>query len=258
LLTHSISLDRWAGQSVTLTFQVEGDIRNGNSLKCLWRDLYLKSWEDRVRSNFKLLYDGENEINIYENLDALPRVHVTQSAVLSPNAETTFEIMKSGRFDPASEVLLEYHSDDDRLTNLIDSGNYKLIDDTEDKLRRYILEGIIPGEQVVENTRDSAHIESYEMDSVTISATMTRPGFLILSDTFYPGWRATINGQPAKIFRANGFVRAIALDAGMHKVEFRYIPVSFFLGLAISIMTLLVWAIVRIIMRYREKLKSSC
>jgi hypothetical protein len=255
LQTHEISLNKWAGQTVTLTFQVEGDIRNGNSLKCLWRDLYLKSWEKRVRSNFKLLYDGE--INIYENSDALPRAFITHRAILSPDEITTHEIMTRGRFDSTREVIMEYQSDNDLLKPLLDSGDYHLIDNTDNKLQRFTLEGAGAEDRESSNLSGNAQIESYEMDRVTISAMMMRPGFLILSDTFYPGWRAYIDGNEAPIFRANGFLRAIPLAVGQHKVEFRYVPATFFIGLSIALATLLGWLGVRFFIRLRRKSQSQ-
>ncbi len=47
-------------------------------------------------------------------------------------------------------------------------------------------------------------------------------GFLVVSDTFFPGWTARVDGKPAPIYRANLYVRAVPLAAGAHRVELRY------------------------------------
>ena len=61
------------------------------------------------------------------------------------------------------------------------------------------------------------------------------PGrYLVLADTFYPGWQARIDGERAAILRANYAFRAVALDAGEHEVVFRYRPLSFIVGVACS------------------------
>ncbi len=62
------------------------------------------------------------------------------------------------------------------------------------------------------------------------------PAYLLLADTFDPGWSATIDGRPAPIRPAYVAFRAVALTAGKHTVEFKYCPAGFSLGLAISSM----------------------
>jgi uncharacterized membrane protein YfhO len=53
---------------------------------------------------------------------------------------------------------------------------------------------------------------------------------LILSDHYYPGWTAMIDGVQAPIFRANGIFRAVYLPKGSHLVQFDYLPQSLVLG----------------------------
>jgi uncharacterized membrane protein YfhO len=59
---------------------------------------------------------------------------------------------------------------------------------------------------------------------------MSQPGYLVLTDTHYPGWQATVDGAPAEILVANHAFRAVVLGAGQHIVEFIYRPLSFRLG----------------------------
>jgi len=59
-------------------------------------------------------------------------------------------------------------------------------------------------------------------------------GILVLADLWYPGWRATVDGQPRPILRADGWLRAVTLSPGSHRVEFSYRPVSFYAGSVIS------------------------
>jgi len=60
--------------------------------------------------------------------------------------------------------------------------------------------------------------------------------FLVLNDTYFPGWKAFVDGKETKIYRADYTFRAIPLNAGTHQVEFIYDPLSFKLGAAISIL----------------------
>jgi uncharacterized membrane protein YfhO len=57
---------------------------------------------------------------------------------------------------------------------------------------------------------------------------------LVLSDTYYPGWKVFVNGKEEKILRANYNFRGVLLNKGMHRVEFVYDPISFKLGALIT------------------------
>ncbi len=60
--------------------------------------------------------------------------------------------------------------------------------------------------------------------------------FLILNDTYFPGWKAFMNGKKTKIYRANYNFRAVPLSAGTHRVEFIYDPMSFKLGAGVTLL----------------------
>ena len=71
------------------------------------------------------------------------------------------------------------------------------------------------------------------------------PGLLVFSELFYPGWEARVDGRPVPLRRANVAFSALWLEAGEHRIERRYVPRIFHLGLAISLATLglvVVWA----------------
>jgi hypothetical protein len=80
---------------------------------------------------------------------------------------------------------------------------------------------------------------------VAIDAEAPADGFLLLADTFYPGWTATVDGAPAPIYRANHTVRGIALPKGRHDVRFAYEAPGYRRGLQITLLSLsmlLLWA----------------
>ncbi|MBI3244655.1 MAG: YfhO family protein [Chloroflexi bacterium] len=70
---------------------------------------------------------------------------------------------------------------------------------------------------------------------------LERDGFFVLSDTYYPGWRVFVDGEPQPLLRANYLFRAVAVPAGQHEVVFEYAPLSVTLGLIVSAISILVW-----------------
>ena len=82
---------------------------------------------------------------------------------------------------------------------------------------------------------DSAALSQPDTDTVVVRANLQCPGLLIVSDTFYPGWRSDVDGRPKPILEVLGALRGVALEAGSHTVELRYQPASVRWGAAISL-----------------------
>ncbi len=72
-------------------------------------------------------------------------------------------------------------------------------------------------------------------NQVLITVKTSTPGWLLLSDTFYPGWQAKIDGQPVPVYRADHLFRGVKVPEGEHTVEFLYRPASFYLGFGVSL-----------------------
>jgi hypothetical protein len=159
--------------------------------------------ETAEQENLPIVYKT-GAVRVYENASALPRSFVVHSAI-SESEPDPLELLQPGAFDPSQTVILEEAFDTSRL-----SGS---------------------GEATVD-------ITNYTAMKVTIHASLTSPGFLVLNDTYYPGWRALVNDEERKIYRANYLFRAVFLPAGDHTIEFVYRPLSLYCGLVISLLTL--------------------
>jgi hypothetical protein len=85
----------------------------------------------------------------------------------------------------------------------------------------------------------TAAVRHYASDRVVIETVTDAPGYLVLTDTWFPGWHATVDGVAQAIWRANHALRAVRVPAGLHTVEFRYSPRSVRAGLGISLAALL-------------------
>ncbi len=147
-----------------------------------------------------------DQVEVFENLRAMPRAWFVKEM----QAKADGEILKTirtgpddsledrGRFDPASVALL------DRLES-------KPIE----------IAGAVGA---------AAEIKRYEPGRIEIDARTAAQGILVLSEIYYDGWEARVDGQPAKIYRTDYTLRGVSVPAGTHHVEFVYRPRSFRLG----------------------------
>lgn len=90
----------------------------------------------------------------------------------------------------------------------------------------------------VSGLRQDIRFNYYSPRRMHLNVTTNRDGLLVLSEVFYPGWEARVDGLPTPIYRTDYILRSIALPAGEHQVEMVYNPPAFWVGLAISAMTL--------------------
>ncbi len=86
---------------------------------------------------------------------------------------------------------------------------------------------------------DQVSIVDYAAQSVDIDATMTCRGMIVLGNAYSKDWVARIDGKPAKIYPADALVDGVIADAGRHRIELRYRPLSVYLGAALSVLAAL-------------------
>jgi hypothetical protein len=94
----------------------------------------------------------------------------------------------------------------------------------------------------------SAEIIEYRPNDIAIK-TSGSGGLLTLSDQFYPGWLASIDGVPTEIVRADTVFRAVCVPPGDHTVRFEYRPMSLYIGLALTVLGWLVMAVLAFVAR---------
>jgi len=86
-----------------------------------------------------------------------------------------------------------------------------------------------------------ARITHYGNERVVIRARSATPAVVVLDDTWFPGWHATIDGRPATIERVDYFMRGVRIEPGTHTVDMRYAPASWRIGWIVSLLALLGW-----------------
>jgi len=115
-----------------------------------------------------------------------------------------------------------------------------------DERKTVILEnGVMKGPVDTEGGQDASPVcmvEHYENERINIRASTEKAGYLVLSEIYYPGWHATVDGNKVTVLRGNFLFLVIPLEAGEHQVELRFVSWPFRIGGVISIATLLICA----------------
>jgi uncharacterized membrane protein YfhO len=99
-----------------------------------------------------------------------------------------------------------------------------------------------------------ATITSYRPDEIAIRTDSGEPGYLFMSESFYPGWKAYVDDTPVKIQRGNYLFRVIELPRGKHHVRFVFDPVSIKVGAGITLLTLLLLVTALLVRVFRAKI----
>ncbi len=175
-------------------------------------DERVNAFQSLTLGPYRLVHSGD--VKIYQNLNVLPRAFVAQRSEMAPDEAAVRARLADPQFDSARAVVL------------------------------------IDGPAKSVSAAGMVTITAYSPERVRLSA--RGPGWLVLTDAYYPGWQATVDGQPAPLYRADIMFRAVWLPEGTHSVEFRYAPDSVCRGLWASgvawvlwLATLLVCAVVR-------------
>ncbi len=172
-----------------------------------WRGS-LVTWQGREMADVEVLgKEGEGEsLKHFYRLPWQPqRAFVVREVAVAQNRDELYQILSSPDFDP---------------------------------FRTAVLWEPIPLKPAP-RAGDGVVITSDTPACIGLQARLGAPGLLVLSEVTYPGWRAYVNGQPAKLYEADGILRAVPLPEGESRVVFRFLPLTFYVGVAFSSLTVL-------------------
>jgi hypothetical protein len=163
-----------------------------------------------LQDKLKLIYSGE--VNIFERPNALPRAYIVHRAIFEPDLTKSLNLI--GRLGPA--------------------GREGIVITAQPNQELYTQLAVSPLED-----NSTVNIVSTNPNEVHLEATMEHAGFVVLSDAYHPDWKVYIDGQVSKIFQTNYLVRSVFVPAGRHQITFRFIPLSFYTGIIVSSLSIL-------------------
>jgi hypothetical protein len=112
------------------------------------------------------------------------------------------------------------------------------------------------GEAVEQDTASVATITSYEPNRLTYDVNTGKGGVLVFSEVFYPGWTATVDGQPVELGRVDYLLRAMRIAPGRHQVELSFFPKSVDATESVAYTAIIVLVLVlagMVVMTWRKK-----
>jgi hypothetical protein len=204
--------DSTTGLSAPLVNTISGGLRDPSR----WREISVNSPDL-----------GYRDLRVFENLKALPRVWLVDRAEPQPDLsqlqlirgemvearEEIFDPLKTALIDPQDAAKLD--------PRLLESGEKKA------------------GVEEPEMAGAPVSITKREPGRMLITADVTRPSVLVLSEVSFPGWRARIDGHEVELLRVDYLLRGVGLVQGTHTIEFFYWPRSLTRGAAVSAATAL-------------------
>lgn len=156
---------------------------------------YLVSKKEITSDRWELVYD--KEVKIYGNAGAMPRAFITGNVRLAADSEAAYGMIREDSFDPAKEAVVE-------------------------RVRGVALE------ERAGSGISYPHILSYGPNEVVVETDGEDAGVLVLSDTYFPGWRAFVDGKERPVLKANYAFRAVQVRAGDRRVRFIFKPKGFY------------------------------
>jgi hypothetical protein len=176
---------------------------------------YLRSSGMREVKERKFTGVMERTLVLFENPNAIPRAYTVYQVRPSPPVKKLLSLISRRSYDP---LVVSYAE-----------GDTGLVETPEPPRRGAPAHVIVDKQQIVE-----------------VEAKLQEPGLLVLADSFYPGWHATVDGQPAPILAVNHLFRGVPVPEGEHRVRFEYRPWTFTAGAAgslggLAILVILLW-----------------
>jgi hypothetical protein len=156
------------------------------------------------REKFRLAFGDAPGFNVYENARFVPRAIIVFDARIVPDRSAALDAVRANDFDPFQVAIVERN-----------------------------VEPSAPTDSAF------AQIVGYGPNEIALDVRAVGGGLLVLSEVYYPGWRAWVNDREVSVLRANYLFRAVALDAGASRVRLLYDPLSFKTGAGIFAVTTL-------------------
>jgi hypothetical protein len=190
----------------------------------------------------------QNTIKLYKNRNPSPRAWLVKDYRVL-DSKSILSMMAQKEFRPSQEVFLE--EEPEWTISPSAPGRRQSDYGASATFTKGGLGGLNVGKQL-SGFSQKVQIMSESNNRLDLTVNAEENSLLVLSDTYYPGWNAFVDGKKTKIYRADYTFRAIPLSAGTHRIEFVYDPMSFKLGAAATLLGILGCVVIGLTARRRK------
>ena len=190
----------------------------------------------------------QNTIKLYKNRNPFPRAWLVKDYRVL-DSKSILSMMAQKEFRPSQEVFLE--EEPEWTISPSAPGRRQSDYGASATFTKGGLGGLNVGKQL-SGFSQKVQIMSESNNRLDLTVNAEENSLLVLSDTYYPGWNAFVDGKKTKICRADYTFRAIPLSAGTHRIEFVYDPMSFKLGAAATLLGILGCVVIGLTARRRK------
>jgi len=156
---------------------------------------------------------------LFDHAGSLPRAYAVQQILVEPDPARAMQLIARRRFRPSREAIVEAIDPRGPAASLVASPQRRL-------------PARLPPNRV--------SITSYAPERVVLDADCAQKCLVVLTDLFYPGWRAYVGEREQPVHRVNTLYRGVVLEPGRHEVVYRFEPRPFYWGVAIAGATIVV------------------
>ena len=179
---------------------------------------------------------------VYEYKYAFPKAYFVPNFTLSNQKTTTLQRIFHPFFFDSLEVVLSLNGDTTHANiksrETEDVSNIDLVKKQEKKYETLKKDPYALVRQVFRSFAENpVKVSQYEANKIVLEANVKEDGFIVVNDSYFPGWKAELDDVPTQIFRANHAFRAIPIQKGEHEITFSYRPASFDVGRRVSATT---------------------
>jgi hypothetical protein len=160
---------------------------------------------------YEWIRDGLGILKLYKNRNFMPRAFLIKDYQVLGSDQEFARVLHDPNFNPRDKVYLE-------------------------KVPARFL--ALKREPPVPSLQKEVRVATYENNRLVVEVSTPRAALLFMSEAYYPGWQAYVDGREEAILRANYIFRAIPVGPGSHTVEVVFQPRSFKVGLALSLLTI--------------------
>lgn len=163
------------------------------------------------------------EAILYADPEVLPRIYAAPALDIVESESDALTAVASSSFDPFAEAIIVQGPDIPKLP-----------------------------QTPTDHAKFNGQITSYHANQLTARIDVDRPAMIVFVETAYPGWEATVDGMPSRVWTVNYAFRGVVVEAGQHTIRLTYRSLPFEIGMRVSIATailfvlgLAVWKLIR-------------